>query len=217
MIRVRGALALRVALLVLLAPASAHAQVQQPLDPFVIDLRGMFARHKLEPDIAKNLDVLPGNLPTRSFGLAGGAHWYPVRGKKVSLGVGAEVLIGGGSKTLEPDNENDSQGPTVRRHFRSFAPQVSFNFGHRNGWSYISGGIGRSTLYVDRQDAPTDDAPGRKTINYGAGARWFTNHHVAFAAEIRWYSVAPQPATAGGGIAQPRTTLMVLSAGVALR
>jgi hypothetical protein len=70
---------------------------------------------------------------------------------------------------------------------------------------------------VDREDAPVSDAPGRKTLNYGAGARWFINHHVAFAAEIRWYSVSPQEATPGGGVAQPRTTVMVLSAGVGLR
>jgi len=200
-----------------LVPVSASAQPQQPVGPFVIDVRGMFARHKSEPDIAKNLNTTTTNLPTRSVGLAGGVHWYPWRTKAITFGVGAEVLVAGGSKTLEPTTETDPTGPTVRRHFRSIAPQVSFNFGHRNGWSYISGGIGRSRLYADREDAPASDAPGRKTINYGAGARWFINHHVAFAAEIRWYSVAPQEATAGGAIAEPRTTLMVLSAGVALR
>jgi hypothetical protein len=105
----------------------------------------------------------------------------------------------------------------VTEQFRPLAPQLSFNFGSGNGWSYISGGIGRSRLYTDREDAPATDAPGRKTINYGAGARWFINHHLAFAAEIRWYSVAPQTATTGGAIGEPRTTLMVLSAGIGLR
>lgn len=223
MCRVRRATSLRGAFLLpllLLVPASASAQPQQPVGPFVLDVRGVFARHKTEPDIARSLNVTTPNLPTRSFGLSGGAHWYPWRTKSITLGVGAEVVIAGGSRMLEPETTTAPAapaGPTVRRHFRSVAPQVSFNFGHRNGWSYISGGIGRSTLYVDREDAPTRDAPGRKTINYGAGARWFTNHHVAFATEIRWYSVAPQDATSGGGIAQPRTTLMVLSAGIGLR
>src|SRR5205085_1880899 len=148
--RIRRTIVLRCALLMLLlVPAAVSAQPQQPIGSFVADVRGIFARHKVEPSVANDLDVVPANVPTRSFGL--------------------------------------------------------------------SGGIGRSKLYIERQDAPVSDAPGRKTINYGAGARWFTNHHVAFSAEVRWYSVSPQAATPGGGVAQPRTTLMVLSGGIGLR
>lgn len=217
MFHIRRTVVLRCVLLLVLSPASARAQLQQPVGPFAADVRGMFARHKVEPSVASDLGVVPANVPTRSLGLSGGAHWYPWRVKKITFGLGGEFLIGRGSRTIEPATATEAQGPAVRRHFRELSPQISFNFGHRNGWSYISGGIGRSKLYIERADAPVSDAPGRKTINYGAGARWFTNHHVAFSAEIRWYSVAPQPATPGGGVAQPRTTLMVLSAGIALR
>jgi hypothetical protein len=105
---------------------------------------------------------------------------------------------------------------TVRRHFTSFAPEVSLNFGHKNGWSYISGGLGRSKLYLDRADIPASGTPGRQTINYGAGARWFNTHHLAFSVDVRWYSVAEQLATATV-VAQPRTTLLVLSGGISLK
>jgi hypothetical protein len=218
MFPIRRTIVLRAAFLLLLfSPAPASAQPQRPVGPFVADVRGIFARHKVEPSVATELGVVPANIPERSFGLSGGVHWYPVRVKNVTFGVGGEAVLARSSRTVEATSATAPPSPVVRRYFREVSPQISFNFGHRNGWSYISGGIGRSRLYVDREDAPISDAPGRKTINYGAGARWFVNHHMAFSAEIRWYSVSPQEATPGGGVAQPRTTVMVLSAGVGLR
>jgi hypothetical protein len=211
-----------------LLPATAAAQQQAPIGPFAIDVRGVFARHKQEPSVATDLGVTPGNLPTRSVGLLAGAHVYPLHTGKVTFGFGAHLLVARGSRTLQapPAASTGTTTPTttpgnvtygtVQRHFKSFAPEVSLNFGHKSGWSYISGGIGRSTLYLDRADAPVTNAPGRKTINYGAGARWFNTHHLAFAVDVRWYSVAEQLATASA-IAQPRTTLLVLSGGISLK
>lgn len=207
-----------------LLPSASFAQ-QQPIGPFAIDVRGVFARHKQEPSVATDLGVTPGNLPPRSYGLVGGAHVYPLHAGKITFGFGAHLVIARGSRTLPaPETTTGSTTPqattvtygTVRRHFTSFAPEVSLNFGHRSGWSYISGGIGRSTLYLDRADAPVTSAPGRQTINYGAGARWFNTHHLAFTVDVRWYSVAEQLATATV-IGQPRTTLLVLSGGISLK
>jgi hypothetical protein len=214
---IRRTIVLRCAFLLFLVPASASAQPRQPIGRFAADVRGIFARHKAEPSVATDLGVVPANMPTRSFGLSGDVHFYPWRLKKITFGVGGELVIARGSRTVEPTTATAPQGPAVRRHFSELSPQISFNFGHRNGWSYISGGIGRSKLYVERDDAPVSDPPNRKTINYGAGARWFTNHHVAFSIDLRWYAVSPQLATPNGGVAQPRTTLMVLSAGIGLR
>lgn len=212
---------LRVAFFLLLFAAPAAAQQKEPLPIFVADLHGIFARHKTEPDIAKGLDVEPGNLPTRSFGLVGGGHVYALRGKKVALGVGGTLLFGGGSQTLDLVAEDGSftKSPTVRRHFRSITPEISLNFGHRNGWSYVSGGFfGRSRLYVDREDAPATNAPQRKTLTYGAGARWFTTNHLAFSVDVRWYSVAEMPPVEGSTVVfEPRTTLLVLSGGISIK
>jgi hypothetical protein len=180
----------------------------------------MFARHKQEPSVATDLQVKPANLPTRSLGLTFGAHWYPLHARLVTLGVGGHFLTAHGSQSIAATTTGTTTtpaSPTVVRHFRTLAPEVSLNFGHRNGWSYISGGLGRSTLFVERKDQPVANAPSRQTINYGAGARWFTNHHVAVSLDVRWYAVAPQTASATGGVAQPRTTLLVLSGGIALR
>ena len=208
-------------LLVCLAIAApAAAQQNEPLPPFTADLRGIFARHKVEPDIAKGLEVENANLPVRSFGLVGAAHVYPVRGRRVSLGIGGNVVFARGSRTLEiveAGVATPAKGPTVRRHFTAFSPEISLNFGHRNGWSYVSGGVfGQSKLYLDRADAPAAGAPYRKTLNYGGGARWFTTDHVAFSVDFRWYSVAEQPPTAGV-VFQPRTTLLVLSGGISIK
>jgi hypothetical protein len=125
-----------------------------------------------------------------------------------------------GSSTLELTSDGGkttTNGPTVRRHFTTFSPEISLNFGHRNGWSYISGGMfGRSKLYADRADKEAVNPPYRSTVNYGGGARWFTSDHVAFSVDFRWYSVAEQLAAAGL-IAQPRTTLLVLSGGLSFK
>jgi hypothetical protein len=212
--------ALCLLLICLAFAAPAAAQQKEPLAPFVVDVHGIYARHKAEPSVATELDVEPGNLPTRSFGLAAGAHVYVLRSSKLSLGIGANAVFARGSKTqqiVEDDAEEPVDGPTVRRHFMTVSPEISLNFGHRYGWSYISGGMfGRSKLYLDRADAPASDAPYRATINYGGGARWFTNDHVAFSVDFRWYSVAEQPAAAGL-VAQPRTTLLMLSGGISLK
>ena len=187
----------------------------------MVDIRADFASHKDEPSVADSLGVTDANMPGHSLGLSGGVHFYPWHLGVVTFGLGGHVLIARGSKTLDStDDASTTPGttsPTVLRHFRTIDPEVSLNFGHRNGWSYISGGIGRSILYTEREDIPVSDPPGRQTIHYGAGARWFTNHHVAISLDFRWYSVAEQLASATGGVAQPHTTLLVLSGGIALR
>lgn len=209
--------------LAIAVPAAAQSQQKEPIGRFAADIRGIFARHKAEPSVATELEVEPANLPARSVGLAGGAHFYPWRGARMAFGVGGEFVLGRGSRTLDilgsdgKPTTPPTKSPTVRRHFTSFAPEVSINFGHRNGWSYISGGVfGRSKLYVDRADAPATNAPQRKTLNYGGGARWFTSDRIAFSVDFRWYSVSDQPATATL-IAQPGTTLLILSGGISIK
>jgi len=208
-------------LVVLAFAAPAAAQQKEPLPIFAADLRGVFVRHKSEPDIAKELGVETGNLPTRSFGLVGGGHVYPWRGKSMALGVGGTMLFAGGSQTLETTAADGTvtKSPTVRRHFRSVTPEISLNFGHRNGWSYVSGGFfGQSRLYVELEDAPVTNPPQRKTLTYGAGARWFATNHVAFSFDIRWYSIAEmRPPADSTAVPEPRTTLLVLSGGISFK
>jgi hypothetical protein len=228
MISPRAVARLTCSAVLLALPAAASAQQQEPVGLFTADIRAIFARYKDQPSVANDLGVQPANLPGHGVGLLLGAHVYPLRKNIFSLGIGGHVLTSNASDTLETPSTGGTGGtgstttptapsPTVHRHFRAIAPEVSLNFGHRNGWSYISGGIGGSKLWVEREDDPVDSPPNRKMIHYGAGARWFTNHHLAVSLDFRWYSIAEHAASATGGVAQPHTTLLVLSGGIGLR
>lgn len=206
------------AVLCLMLAAPAQAQQNDSINGFVVDVRGVFARHRSESAVAPELNVVAGNLPTHSFGAVTGAHYYPFHLGKITFGFGGEFVYAYGSHTLAATTAGGPPGATVQRQFESFAPEISFNFGHRNGWSYISGGaLGASRLYLERADAPASGAPWRSTINYGGGARWFADHRLAFSVDFRWFSNAAQPANATGIVYQPRTTFLVLSGGIAIR
>jgi hypothetical protein len=58
--------------------------------------------------------------------------------------------------------------------------------------------------------------PHRSTLSYGGGARWFTNDRIAFAVDFHWYSVA-EMAVGPTWVAEPRTTLLILSGGISIR
>ncbi len=200
------------------APAAAQQQ-DQPIGRFVADIRGVYGRHKVEPSVATDLGVVAGNLPGRSWGLAGGAHVYFWHTKHMTVGAGGETVWARGSRTPAIANADGTTSPgiTVRRHFFTIVPELSLNFGHRNGWSYISGGMfGTSTAFLDRTDQPASAVPRRSTLSYGGGARWFTNERIAFAVDFHWYSVAEMPAGLTY-VAAPRTTLLILSGGIAIR
>ena len=101
----------------------------------------------------------------------------------------------------------------------SLAPQLSFNFGTGHGWSYLSGGIGQSTGRSSRKDGadyPPDRREPLKTINYGGGARWFIKPHLAFSFDVRFYAINPGTAVSTFP-GSPRTTLLVIGAGVSIK
>lgn len=210
----------------LLVATGARAQVAspppgdpdtQPIPRFAVDARGAFPRFKENATISEGIGVSTANLPTRGLGLVVGAHWYPFRLGVVTFGVGGEMLISRASRTLAAETEGAADGPTVKTRFSAVSPQVSLNFGKQNGWSYLSGGIGRSTYTTEREDAPLPDAEsGTKTINYGGGARWFAKKHFALSLDLRFYAVNPQEAE-GGRPAVPRMTVLVLSAGASFK
>jgi hypothetical protein len=198
--------------------ADAGAQPSDPLEPFVVDARGTLARFKADPGVAASLDVPVTNLPTRGLGLTLGAHWYPIRGRLVSLGLGGEMLFARDSRTDDPEDEDTtaSQRPVVTTRLSAFSPQVSLNFGKREGWSYVTVGIGRARLTSQRDDEPFSEAAARtRSLNYGGGARWFTGPRLAFAVDLRFYTVNAREATSGIP-GYPKMRLMILSAGISL-
>jgi hypothetical protein len=206
--------------LMLLAP---RAQAQDstltvhPIGRFAADVRATFPKFKQDAAIADTLDVTTANLPGRTLGLAAGAHVYPVRFKGLTLGFGGEWTVAHASHTAEPAKTGLPAGPTVNSRFSALSPQVSFNFGSRDGWSYISGGIGWSKYTVENAAAPQPDPESStKTINYGGGARWYAKPHVAFCFDLRFYAINPQLATPARP-AYPRLTMAVMSAGLAFK
>jgi hypothetical protein len=204
-----------------LCPLSATAQETQPEDlpigRYVADVRFNFPKFKQDPGVASGIGVAAENLPTRGFGLVVGAHWYPLRLGIVTVGLGGELSRASRGKTMNTGTETAPVEVAVKTRFAAVSPQVSFNFGARDGWSYISGGIGWSTYTSERVDDPLPDPEsGTKTINYGGGARWFAKKHVAFGFDVRFYAVNPQLATATRP-AFPRMTVMSLCGGISVR
>jgi hypothetical protein len=200
-----------------------------PIGRFAADVRGSMPRFKETAPIADTIGVEPTNLPTRGLGLVFGAHVYPLRMGRVTLGLGGEVMVSRASQTEEAEEPDDDTapepppGPTVKTRFSTLSPQISLNFGASEGWSYISGGMGWSRFSVELETpaigAPgveTETSPRRKTINYGGGARWFAKKHLAVSFDLRFYAVSPQLQTATHP-ALPRMTIMVFSLGAGFK
>jgi hypothetical protein len=55
-----------------------------------------------------------------------------------------------------------------------------------------------------------------KIINYGGGARWFVNQHVAVSLDLRFYAVNSQDASLGRP-AYPSMTILAINAGIGLK
>jgi hypothetical protein len=201
-----------------MSAVTVEAQIEPgPLPIVAADVRAAIPRFKADPSIAGVLGVGAEDLPTRGLGFVAGAHVYPLRFDKITFGFGAEILGSRARRTRAPAAEGQPEGPTIETRFRAISPQISFNFGHRDGWSYISGGMGWASLTSERAtpEARPDDGR-RKTINYGGGARWFAKKHLALSLDLRFYAVSPRTATAGQP-GYPRMTVIVFSGGVAFR
>lgn len=205
------------------APAQAQDPVPQPIpdepiERFVFDARGVLARFKANTPAADALGVAASDLPTRGFGVTVGGHVYPLRRRNLALGVGGEVLLRArASRTKSAETANGQDGPTVVTRLTAISPQLSLNFGRRDGWSYLSGGMGWASFTSEIDERPRGDAVSRSTaINYGGGARWFTGKHLAVSLDLRFYGVGAQDAAVGRP-ALPSMRVMVFSAGISAR
>jgi hypothetical protein len=202
--------------LFLAAADTAAAQDSEPIGLFAADVRIALPGYKQDGNVAAALGVETLDLPTRGFGLVFGGHIYPARRGVITLGVGAEVMRSGRSRAPETPAAGAVQ-PTVHTSFSAFSPQISFNFGSRQGWSYISGGLGWGRFTTELEATPLPEAEGRlRTINYGGGARWFLNEHVAVSLDLRFYAINPQEATLLRP-AFPRMTIVTFNAGLGFK
>jgi hypothetical protein len=205
-------------LLILLLPAAdvAAQPTTGPIPHFVVDARGSLARFKQDPGVATALGVELENLPTMGLGVTLGGHLYVLRSRRITIGVGAELIMARDSRGLGAD-EGETPHPTVTTRMTGFAPQISFNFGRDEGWSYISGGLGSARMTSERDDRPvTESAARTRMLHYGGGARWFNTPHLAFTFDLRFYAISPREVTTTVP-AYPRAKFMVISGGVAFK
>lgn len=202
---------------ILLVASAAAAQDPPPRIPFMaLDLHGtiVFFPKSDELALSRNLDLV--DLPGTGLGAHGAFTLYPVRWKAVTFGVGADAAVGRSHKSATPYGTTSTRAVTET--FAHIAPELSFNFGTGNGWSYFSAGIGPSVWSLEAEDhVPVDANQERlKTINYGGGARWFMKRHLAFSLDVRFYAI--NPTTPAQGLpAGPRTRLVVMGAGISLK
>jgi hypothetical protein len=144
-------------------------------------------------------------VPTRGFGLAIGGHVYVVDVGPSRLGLGVDWTAvratttpvataaspgtgSGGTGTTQPT----ATGQSLQIDMRTIAPQVSFNFGTANGWSYVSAGAGVTSVITESAGI----SPGRRdngrvrALHFGGGARWFMKSHLAFTFDVRLQRVS---------------------------
>jgi hypothetical protein len=204
-------------------PASAQ-EPPPPIPHFVVDLHGVFPGFPVEQALADSRGLGPSGLselPGRAFGGDIAVHVYPFRWRAITFGIGARAM--GARATKEPDPIPGSTLVAVTEKFSYIGPELSFNFGTGTGWSYLSGGINAAHWSVipklpDGTDAPPQppDEERLKTITYGGGARWFARPHVAFSFDVRFYAINPS-SPYGPLPVSPRTTLLVIGAGISIK
>ena len=214
-----AALRLRaVALCAMLLSSPAAAQEPPPRIPLVaVDVHGTLPRFPATAEVADSRGLKVTDLPGAGLGGQLALHLYPLTWRAITLGLGGEVVVARARHA--PDTaDTTATAATVTQSFRTLDAQLSLNFGSGNGWSYLSGGIGRSNMSIlpEGREALDTDNEVLKTINYGGGARWFAKRHVAFSFDLRFYALNPGTGSCGFP-GSPRQTFMSIGAGVSVK
>lgn len=212
-------------------PAAAQIATPGPPGPYVIDVRGAIS------PISRDAGFFPPVptatiLPSRGYGIDVGAHVYLMRLGPGRLGIGASALLVRGTASPASGSTSASTAPPARPDVEAtlidIGPQLSFNFGSAEGWSYVSAGVGSAQLLTRTSafgggGSGTTMTPAQaietgtlSSTNVGGGARWFAKARLAFSFDVRVHLVSAGAAE-GDVPATPRMTLLVASAGISLR
>ena len=228
-------IAVAIAALLMSTPAAAQLSPPSTPGPYVIDIRAPMSGL---PSTSRFHPVLPANtlVPKRGFGLGVGGHVYVASLGVSRVGVGVDVLrVRGTAVTpVTPSTSTTGAGTSsssgaslsttgqidVAMTMTAVAPQLSFNFGTREGWSYLSGGYGVAQLRTEATGEQESPLTGRTTlvrddgrsasINYGGGARWFIRDRVAVGFDLRFHRIAAVGT-------RPVAKLVVASVGLSVR
>jgi hypothetical protein len=209
-----------------LTPAAASAQASSP-GPYVIDIRGAMSGAPGDVSFYPAVPVAV-RVPQRAFGFGLGGHVYAWRFGVAHLGFGVDMMRARGTaKTTASEIATSSTAGTVEAAgegplsaamtVTTIAPQVSFNFGARDGWSYLSAGYGAAATRAEVNIPTSANGSGaasrhRRTAaaNFGGGARWFLREHLAVGFDIRFHRLRAMNGVAG-------TQMFNLSVGVSIR
>ena len=199
---------------VLIAAAPAAAQTLSPPGPWVVDIRGVTS--PVPTDQAFYPPLASAFVPSRGFGFDVGGHVYLFTLGPARVGFGAAFVSTRSAVTapvtVDEETGATSPGQRLTLTMRTIAPQVSFNFGGADGWSYLSAGLGTSSVTSEAEDAlPGRHESGRvRAVNVGGGARWFIKPRVAFGFDLRAYRLA-------AGDSTPQTSVFAVGAGLSFR
>jgi hypothetical protein len=156
----------------LMVVVSHHAAAQSlnpgPPGPFVFDARGVVSGIPGSEAFVPP-DATVATVPSRGFGGSIGGHVYGFRIGPGRFGIGVDLTFARGTSV------------DVTTTFLSIDPQLSFNFGTSDGWSYLSAGVGAARVSGD----PADVSESVQAFNWGGGARWFLNPHVGIGFDVR--------------------------------
>jgi hypothetical protein len=209
-----------------LAALPAAAQSRERLPWFAVDVH---AGTVGLPQAEGWVPVVPADteLPGRAWGGIVSGTVYPFRLGLITFGAGASLTTARGkSESLTITTGSGSTAtttvtPVVRTSITSLAPQLSINFGHKLGWSYLSAGIGQSKV-TSSADA-VGSTPGivvpdswNSAINFGGGARWFMKKHLGAGFDVRFVKLGSRSETATLPAAK-RTQLWTISAGISIQ
>ena len=218
---------LAVLLLALLVAAPASAQTKEPLPLVAIDLHGA----SVGLPTAEGWIPVPvlGDtpLPGRGWGAAGGATVYPFRLGIVTFGFGASISYGKGKgealtiTTGSGANAVTRVTPVMRTDALNILPQVSLNFGHKLGWSYLSAGFGTTRINASMDASPTTPQvvlpeAWNSALNFGGGAKWFMRPHLGASFDVRFVKLGSRAATETLP-AGKRTQMVTFSVGISIQ
>jgi hypothetical protein len=189
--------------------ATAAAQPREALSGVVGDLRLVSTTLPTgfgwTPPVATTGTLVPG----RGVGAEGGVFVFAGPGKFRRLSFGATGFVAEGRAT-------GVNAPTVTTRMVAAAPHAALNFGHRDGWSYLSIGAGRAKVRATEDGVEDQPATWGLAFHYGGGARWFVREHLAVSLDLRFWALTPRPATTARPNAAA-TTRIAIGAGVSFR
>jgi len=208
----------------LFSAAQTSAQTREPLPWFAVDLHAAsVGLPTAEGWIPRSSENAP--FPDRAWGFAGGATVYPLRIRLMTIGVGAMFSTAQGkSDSLEIIEGSGATAttrvtPITRTGVVSVLPQLSINFGHKLGWSYLSAGVG-PTKVDSRDDYPEARVSvpviWSRALNFGGGARWFMKPRLGAGFDVRFVKLGSRGPSEGVPDAR-RTQMITFSAGITLQ